>query len=153
MKTEKFLHFRTIFGDHIIIRGCFFHYGQCVFRNMRKHGLTLKFRRSRLFRKWMKKLMVVPLLPRDFIRPAFEQLLATRFPGFSNTDRGNFNRFCRYMTRQWLPMDPDILSVAFQDDTTNNALESHHSYLKREIKVHRPGSWTFVGKLNDIIGK
>ena len=118
---------------------------------MRKHGLTLKFKRSKVFRAWLKKLMVVPLLPAELITEAFNQLLSVRFPGFSATDRGNFNRFCAYVNRQWVPMDPSILSVHGLDDTTNNGLESHHSYLKSEIKVAHPGAWTFVGKLNDII--
>ena len=135
----------------MLVRGCFFHYGQCIFRNMRKFGLTTKFRRSMQFRKWIKKLMVVPLLPANKISEAFNELLLVRFPSFSATDRGNFNRFCQYVRNQWLPKDPNTLSVAGLDDTTNNGLESHHASLKREIKVLRPSAWTFVGKLNEII--
>ena len=95
--------------------------------------------------------MAVSLLPADKITQAFIALLNVSFPAFSRTDRGNFNRFCAYVRNQWLPKDPIILSVAGMDDTTNNGLESHHAFLKNEIKVHRPGCWTFVGKLNEII--
>ena len=72
------------------------------------------------------------------------------FNNLNETDRALIERFKLYMRRQWVNMDPEILTVYSLDTATNNGIESYHSSLKRKMPGGNTPIWTFVSKINDI---
>ena len=98
--------------------------------------------------------MAIPLLPPRLIEEAFKVLLKVKFTDLNQIDRQNFNRFRRYLQRQWYrkiqtgAIKPENLSVYGLDQQTNNGAESFHAWLKQVIKVHSPNFWTFCYHLN-----
>jgi len=134
-----------------IMHGCFSHYTRAVFKNLQKIGLSKLFFKHNAFKKWVKHIMAVPLLPADQIHPAFESLFRHVFT-FNRADRVLYNRFKSYIQRQWMQkIRPENLSVYALDSATNNGAESFHSLLKSDIKVHHPNVYTFMVHINDIL--
>ena len=98
--------------------------------------------------------MAIPLLPPRLIEEAFKVLLKVKFTDLNQIDRQNFNKFRRYLQRQWYrkiqteAIKPENLSVYGLDQQTNNGAESFRAWLKQVIKVHCPNFWTFCYHLN-----
>lgn len=138
--------------NNLDIRGCRFHYSQAVFKNMLKRGLSRAFKTNMEFKKWMKKVLSIPLLPANEIMPIFETLLGQNINFQEVGDTANFVKFKTYLRRQWLEkIGPNTLSVFSLDTATNNAAESFHAELKRIIKVHHPNIWVFLIRMNEIL--
>jgi hypothetical protein len=120
-----------------------------LLRNMQKHGLAHLYEGNEEFRTWMLRIMAIPLLPAGLIKEAFKVLLRTKISNLNQTDLQNFNKFRRYLQRQWArKVKPKNLSVHGLDQQTNNGAESFHAWLKAVIKSHKPNFWTFVYHLN-----
>ena len=126
---------------------CFFHFTQCIFRNLKSKGLAKKYR-TREFRKWARKVMCLPLLPAEEIQGAWDELRRTgvNFPTFKRHDRANLARFKLYVDKQWMGdnFDHENLSVFQLVNATNNATESLNGYIKKLIKSKRPNIWRFL---------
>ena len=95
--------------------------------------------------------MSIPLLPSNILSEIFTQLLQEDIKFSNPGDNQNFQRFKRYLSKQWCRgIDAEILSVYSLENATNNGAESFHSMLKNVIKVHKPSIWSFVLRLNEI---
>ena len=130
-------------------KNCRFHYSTATFRNMQKSGLSHLYGQNEEFTTWMLRIMAIPLLPSGLIKGAFKVLLRTRIKSLNKVDTQNFNRFRRYMQRQWArKVKPENLSVFKCDQQTNNGAESFHAWLKAVIKAHCPNFWTFCYHFN-----
>ena len=103
---------------------------------MQKHGLQHLYFSNETFRNWMKRVMAIPLLPSETIPEAFKILLRQRIPKLNKIDQANFNKFRRYVQRQWeRKIKPENLSVHGTETTTNNS---------KHFNIN------FVAKFNDI---
>ena len=70
----------------------------------------------------MKRVMAIPLLPCETIPEAFKVLLREKIPNLNKIDRANYNKFRRYIQRQWQrKIKPENLSVHGTETTTNNS--------------------------------
>ena len=135
----------------LLVRGCYFHYSQAIFKNLQKLGFAKHYITNPQFRKWAKRVMSVALLPATLIRAKFEDLLSQTIMFASASDRKNFSRFKGYVRKQWLNIPVDVLSVHSLEHATNNGSESFHSKLKAIIKSHQPSIWMFVYHINNIL--
>ena len=106
----------------LTVRNCYFHYATCIFRNSQKHGLSHLYFSNEQFKTWLKRVMAIPLLPSETIPEAFKILLRQRIPKLNKIDQANFNKFRRYVQRQWeRKIKPKNLSVHGTETTTNNS--------------------------------
>ena len=138
-------------GRDLETKGCFFHFCQSILKHIRILGLFLKFSRVKNFRKWVMRVMALPLLPADQIHPTWDQLKAQIF-NFNVADLENFQKFKDYVQAQWINgTDQDDLSVHGQRDATNNFSESFNAILKKEIKTKQPNVWFFLLTMNNIL--
>ena len=143
---------KAIWKD-IVVKLCYFHFSQSIFRNVQTNGLTTKYESIVQFKKWIKKIMSLVLLPAEHIVPTFETLLLQTFD-FNVTDTALLVRFKKYLKSYWLKYakkDPKMLSVFGRDSATNNGAESFHSKLKRRMPKGNTPAWTFVQKLGDVL--
>ena len=137
----------------IVVKLCYFHYSQSIFRNVQTNSLTAKYESDVKFKKWVKKIMSLVLLPAEHIVPTFEFLLLETFD-FNATDTALLVRFKKYLKSYWLKYakkDPNMLSVFGRDSATNNGAESFHAKLKRRMPKGNTPAWTFVQKLGDVL--
>ena len=133
------------------LRGCFFHYNQAIFKKVQKLGFQRKYAKSEQFRRWVKLLMHVPLLPSDLIRVTFEELLGNNFVFFRGNN-ANFTSFKNYIRKTWMNgVDPDVLSVFGTENTTNNSGESYHAWNNAFIGTNHPNPWELLTKFNEIM--
>ncbi len=129
---------------------CAFHFAQCIWRKVQKVGLSELYKGDESFRSFIKKVMSLPHLPSDTIRPTTELL----FQGFEGQGEGKekIAQIKRYVIRFWLDkIGPAKFSVHSFEKSTNNVSEAFHSRLKSRIQTHRPNYWTFLQHLNDSI--
>ena len=89
---------------------------------MQKHGLAHLYFSNETFKNWLKRVMAVPLLPSETIPEAFKILLREKIPKLNKLDQANYNKFRRYIQRQWeRKIKAENLSVHGTETTTNNS--------------------------------
>ena len=68
---KAFSHF---FPDAMII-GCFFHFGQSLFKNLCLHGMKSQYGQDVKLRTWLKSLVSLALVPTKNVQDEFVDLL------------------------------------------------------------------------------
>lgn len=139
---------RNVFGNTVVISGCWFHYAQALIKRLRKLGLTDAYRHDDETQTTFRCLLSLPLLPAGDIVPAFQEIKNLITDNSSST--AATNQLFRYVERQWLnkaSIGASRLSVRDNPSRTNNSLESFHAALRRRIKVAHPNLFTFLGHL------
>ena len=136
----------------LTVKYCLFHYDQADYKNSQKHGLTKAFYDNPEYKKWLKLILAVPMLPSHFINEAFTELLSREIHFPRGADQANFARYKRYIHRQWQRgVDPENLSCFGRDQACNNGPENFNGFVKREIKIHHSSFWTFIFHYNRIL--
>uniref|UniRef100_A0A914WWP8 MULE transposase domain-containing protein n=1 Tax=Plectus sambesii TaxID=2011161 RepID=A0A914WWP8_9BILA len=138
----------------IKVRGCRFHFGQAVVRNIDGCGLkTIK--NDPIVAKWLKQILGLPLLPPKYVQSIWLSHLRQppQVPGYEQA----FTRFVKYFQKEWIRLpkrgnnmkksDAHILLWNHFDNAlcrTTNSAEGWHSGLK--------SAWPGVNpKLNSYI--
>ena len=108
------------FGQNITIKGCLFHFNQCLLRWVKSHGLQQSYSMPKSnVRKLVRKFMALPLLPLQMIRPAAQQLT-----NIARETCPEIMGFVDYFVQQWLnDISPEKWCVWNEFIRTNNAVE------------------------------
>lgn len=141
----------TIFGNDVVVSGCWFHYAQALVKKVRKIGLSDAYNTDVATKQVIRCLMSLPLLRPIDITSGFEDIktLVTPDTPFINS----MKKMLSYVEKQWIKkstVGPDRLSVHDSESRTNNAVESFHSALRRRVKVAHPNLFTFLGHLQRV---
>ena len=64
---------RNVFGNNVVVSGCWFHYAQALIKRLRKLGLTDAYRHDEETQTAFRCLLSLPLLPAGDIEPAFRE--------------------------------------------------------------------------------
>ena len=56
------------------MHGCVFHWAQVVFRKVRELGLSTAYKKGGSVSRFVRRILALPFLPADHIRPSFEAL-------------------------------------------------------------------------------
>lgn len=142
---------RAVFGNDLIISGCWFHFAQALVKRMRKLGLVIPLRDDSGLQTLFRCLLSLPLLPVDDVRPGFEDVRLTLDD--QSPSKSLMQRLLRYIQKQWLDkstVGPSRMSVRDNEARTNNAVESFHASLRRRIKVPHPNLFVFLGHLQQV---
>ena len=59
---------------HVHLQGCLFHWTQAVWRKVQEIGLGTAYKNDDAVHKYIKKLMALPFLPHEHIKPMFQAL-------------------------------------------------------------------------------
>ena len=78
------------------IKGCVFHWSQAVLRKVAKLGLKTAYDQKQSTHIFIRKILALPFLPSDHIRPAFLQLVQT-----STTGTQQLQQLMTYLSRTW----------------------------------------------------
>ncbi|XP_065080067.1 uncharacterized protein LOC135702939 [Ochlerotatus camptorhynchus] len=123
-------------------QGCLFHFKQAVRRYIiNKMGVQ----QSNADYAEYRIAMQLPHLPADKIAEGVQ--IAIRHIKGKTRDREAAESFENYLRMQWLRnINPHVYSTYHVEHTSNNAAESYHSKMLREIGVS-PAAWIFVEKI------
>lgn len=137
----------------ITILGCYFHFCQCLWRQVQALGLAGTFRQNRPVRHTIKLLMALGYLPLSFVKIQFNNLrarktqLLNQFPALE--------QFFGYVERNWIrssSANPPAIWNVFgrpMDRRTNNSVESFNKHWNMRVGIRRPSLWTFIRILKD----
>jgi hypothetical protein len=146
------LAFTEVFGNNVLVKGCWFHFSNAVIKRVQTLGLANGFRCDPLVRKCVKALTCLPLLPHDKIVEALDLLIqyAADIPA---QYKDKIDSLFEYIRRRWVeytPIGVERLSVFGSSERTNNSAECFHSRFKRRVKVAHPNIFTFLRHLRDV---
>lgn len=123
---------RLVFGENVNIFGCGFHWTQCLFRQLKKIGLTSYYRDDKTVSILCKQVMSLHLLPKAKIKLNFERLSET-LCDISNRDaRKLLKKWFSYVSKTWFNSSTWPISSWCQHHRkirTNNDVEGWHTRL------------------------
>ena len=138
--------FGIVFGDSVVISGCWFHYCQAVGNFAKKKGLTDAYKQIEPVRKCIRMLMSLPLLPADSITEGLNDIIAQCIPSIDAVNKQAVMIVVEYVKKQWInkaDIGTQRMSVVGNRERTNNGVESFHSALRKRVKVSHPNLFTF----------
>ena len=56
----------------VIVKGCYFHYAQCLWRRIQGIGLSVSYRENADHRNWFHMLLTMPFVPMPHVKDAFQ---------------------------------------------------------------------------------
>ena len=113
---------KAVFPD-ADIKGCAFHWEQAVMRKVANLGLKTSYNEKKGVHFFVRKLLALPYLPADHIRPAFNNI--------SQTTSIQLQLLINYLTNTWLnntTWSVQQWSVFRQTVRTNNDVEGNFFY-------------------------
>lgn len=111
------------------IKGCCFHWCQAVWRHVQSVGLGPAYMERKSIWEYIKKLLVLPFLPANHIRPVFESLAAK-----ANTNK--LHQLVNYIRSTWIESTTFPIqnwSIYQHSVRTNNDVEGFHRRLNGDV--------------------
>ena len=65
---------RVVFGNDLVVSGCWFHFAQALVKHMHKFGLVTPLLEDSRLKTLLRCLLSLPLLPVDEVRSGFEDV-------------------------------------------------------------------------------
>ena len=118
----------------VIVKGCYFHYAQCLWWRIQGIGLPVSYRENADHRNWFRTLLAMPFVPVPHVKDAFQFVKNTA------PDVPRVREFNDYFDRTWMNVQyPIEMWNFFKYDSlrTNNHVEGYHTRLMRKAgKIH-----------------
>ena len=118
----------------VIVKGCYFHYAQCLWRRIQGIGLSVSYRENADHRNWFPMLLAMPFVPVPHVKDAFQFVKNTA------PDAPHVRYFNDYFDRTWMNGQYPIEMWNFfkyDGPRTNNHVEGYHTRLMRKAgKIH-----------------
>ena len=123
-----------IFPPYLIVKGCFFHFVQAVFRKITQFGLKIQYLQDHDTRMICGHFMNLPLLPVQFITPEYERLenVCTKSGIEGLIKLATYFRQNWIYGRNWTVVDWEQYR---EFNRTNNPCEGFHSSLHTRIST------------------
>ena len=87
---------RSVFNG-ASVRGCFFHYTQCIWRNVQSSGLVVDFKDDQTMRKLVLRAAALPLVPPESVEDVWFNALED-----CDIHTNNVTKFKDYVTERWV---------------------------------------------------
>ena len=131
-----------------MIIGCWFHFGQCLFRKLVEIGLKSIYSQDTELKKTFKNCVALALMPKNKVCDIFldmivekSQSLMEKYPSFQD--------FIEYMTNTWI--DDAIFPIDIWNHwnkdigtRTNNNNEAYNFRLDSKLSKSHPNIWSFI---------
>ena len=131
----------TVFPG-INIKGCVFHYTQCIWRNAQRHGLQIAYNKSDDIHLLVRRAAVLPLHPLNTIEDYW-------FNALEDIDSADTNiatlGFTDYITSYWVEENRHLWNhYATEGPRTTNHLKGWHGKLKNLVKAPHPNIYRLI---------
>ncbi|XP_060068385.1 uncharacterized protein LOC132548532 [Ylistrum balloti] len=132
----------------ITIKGCFFHFTQCIWRKAQSTGLQTLNRDNNDVKLLVRRAAVLPLIPLDRIEDVWFQTL-------QEADDADIPHpvlpFTDIVTEQWIEGDRTTWNhFSTEGPRTTNHLEAWHGKLKENVLHAHPNIYTIIQTFKDI---
>jgi len=137
--------FRFFFKDTKIV-GCFFHFGQCLWRKLVESGLQSAYAEDEELRNWFAQCVAIVFIPRRYVQDIFADKILDEAPYDKYPE---LDRFTDYMLSTWIDDDAtfhmDIWNHFKNCDTrvNNNNEGYNHRFTRRSGCIPHPNIWSF----------
>lgn len=141
----------TLVFPNTIIRGCYFHFGQAIWRKMCFFGLKRLYNSDVNFLKVVELISAIPLIPIEEINTAWVYI-KTLYPS-RETD---VLAFFEYFESTWLENNQSMFNRKIwshfnnYEARTNNAAEGFNSRLSRRLNKTHPSIYEVLNILKQI---
>ncbi len=135
---------------HLVLKGCRFHYGQAIDRNMKKYLRKLFDDDDSIFRNWRKSILGLPILPTRYVRRIWRVLSQQKFDSTFEQQR---LAFFKYFENEWLRSDDYIELWNHFDNPlckTTNPAEGYHSGIKSSCPGINPTEENYIAWLTTV---
>lgn len=138
---------KTVFPG-ATLRGCFFHFTQCIWRKTQQTGLQIAYKEIEAVTLLVRRAAALPLVPEDKVEDVWFDALTE----FENADvNTNTMPFTDYVTTQWVESDRHLWNhFDHEGPRTTNHLEGWHSKIKKRIQKAHPNIFTFINHIKQI---
>lgn len=109
------------------VRGCLFHFSQAMLKQVKEYGLFRAYKKEAPVRKILRKLLALPLLPKESARIIWDRFLMPKLL----QAHPSAPEFCKYFNKQWMSIRGELWSFHRLENRTTNSAEGYHSFLKR----------------------
>lgn len=135
----------------VIMKGCYFHHTQAVWRKIQEHGLAARYGADEEFALQLRMIPAIAFVPTDRVSEYFD-LLAVALPDeaepilsyyedtYIGRMRGNRRREPRFPTNHW---NVYVESLGEEPKTTNS-LEGWHRAFSGALGSVHPNIWKFI---------
>ncbi|XP_045034595.1 uncharacterized protein LOC123475661 [Daphnia magna] len=134
-------------------RGCWFHYGQAIFRKTQVFGLQQEYQKKGVVYLIVKQLIALALLPENEIFQGFSDIKRKYADELSNQPQVVQDAvkllYAYYMNYWLLEVEPVTYSVYRDHNRTNNAIECWNRWFNERVLVAHPGFFEFMTFLID----
>ena len=131
-----------------LIRGCFFHYGQALFRKLQHLKLSYRLKSNEEIRKWFRMFLGLAFVLVPHLQEAFNVIKSMDLP---EQYRMKCSKFHEYFLDTWLCGSyPGNIWTHFNSSTprtTNNGCEVYNSRISRRVVISHPN----IYELNTIL--
>lgn len=147
------------------IRGCFFHFTQCVWRKIQTNGLQTKYAQDSNFALQVRLLCSLAFIPPNKVIEAFDELIETEYfiqneellepiiSYFEDTWIGRLGRRGRRGAYFNVDLWNCYQSVKDDQPRSNNAVEGWHHAFNGSLGAHHVSIWKFIKFLQLEQGK
>ena len=108
----------------VIVKGCYFHYAQCLWWRIQGIGLSVSYRENADHRNWFRMLLPMPFVPVPHVKDVFQFIKNTA------PDVPRVRDFNDYFDRTWMNGQYPIEMWNFfkyNGPRTNNHVEGYHT--------------------------
>jgi hypothetical protein len=132
-------------------RGCFFHFNQCIWKQIKKKDLQNAFETEASIKAWLKKLSSLAFVPQNSMRDAWLMIVNDMYHlPYEHFDK--LYGLLLYFNAVWFQKFE--ISLWNHYDTvgprTNNHVEGFHSKLNRLCQEAHPNIFKSIGIVKDI---
>lgn len=123
------------------VKGCFFHFSQCLWRWVQNHGHVVLYKENEEFRILVKHAAALAYLPPAMVRLAWSTIRLNYSDGSAAAEA-----FVDYFSNTWTKDFPIALWNHFEatEDRTNNRLEGWHNRLNRLAGRNHPNIYQLI---------
>jgi hypothetical protein len=125
------------------VKGCMFHYGQCIWKNVNLNGFKTKYSKDESFKMFVKKLIALAVVPIEYVIEACN-LIKDKLPSNGLTAA---RKIFAYFQRTWLNGNFPIDLWNHSSTTgprTNNHVEGFHNKFNKYIKSPHPHLYKLI---------
>nr|ACE75420.1 hypothetical protein GIP_L8_0340 [Glyptapanteles indiensis] len=148
--------------DQSVMKGCFFHFRQAIWRSIQKCGLQGPYAADAEYALNLRMLAALSFVPEDHVVAAYTELTSSRYytdnaeewdgilEYFERTWVGTLNR----RNRRSVPLFPVGLWNHYETtlnhaERTNNSVEGWHNGFRNRAVVAHVNTWKFIDLLRD----
>lgn len=137
---------KTVFPN-ASISGCFFHFCQCLWKNMQKKDLQIRYshpvRRELPLRRMFRRLCSLSLMPASEVSSLHQTITLEAMARYH--DDNDVCAFLSYFESTWMGRIPEWNHYRNFGPRTNNHLEAFHGSLKKTLKNEaHPNLYPFI---------